>query len=309
MKNYKPFNDILPKNTLPLNEDVSFSFELFPPKTEKANRIFWESATTFGRFKPSFISVTCGAGGTEDNLDTARLVELKRHINSPAVAHLTCISRSKQQIHSIAEEYWANGIRHIVALRGDPPENQSGCIDKKDRYLHASDLVSALKGIAPFEISVAGYPEGHPEAPSRKTDVEYLKRKVDAGADRIITQFFFGHHHFLNYRDAVRTAGIHIPVVPGILPILNFKNVVKFAEKCGTSVPSILHEVFNEVQDDETTTQMISAYLAMQQCESLYDEGVRHFHFFTLNSSAITNMLCSLIQKIRFKNVFCKFCT
>ena len=294
----------LNSETVSSNGDISFSFELFPPKTEKSDKLFWEAVDSFLRFDPTFISLTCGAGGTVQDLDTERVVKLQKRANIPAAAHLTCVGKTKEDVDALAQRYWDEGIKHIVALRGDVEGLSTGYVPDPKGYAYAADLVAGLKKVAPFDISVAGYPEKHPEASSLAQDIEYLKQKVDAGADRILTQFFFDHSCFLRYRDAVAAAGINIPVIPGILPIMNFKRVKSFAKKCGASIPTILDDIFNDAGEDAAAQQMVSAYVAMQQCQSLYREGIKDFHFFTLNSGVMTNMLCILLRKFQFKDFF-----
>jgi methylenetetrahydrofolate reductase (NADPH) len=274
--------------------DLEVSFEFFPPKTAKTEETLWESIDVLAPLSPQFISVTYGAAGTT----RARTHEVVTHIHQKtglkAAAHLTCIGATRDEIDRIAQDYWNSGIRHIVALRGDPPQGTEYA-PVKGGYEYASDLVAGLKKIAPFEISVAGYPETHPEAVNARVDMENLKKKVDAGADRIISQFFMEPDVFLNFRDRAVAAGINVPIVPGVLSITNFNKTVEFAAKCGARVPDWMETLFEGLDDQPKTRQLVAATVAAEQCRVLYANGIRNFHFYTLNRAEHTLAICHML--------------
>jgi len=211
-------------------------------------------------------------------------------------AHLTCVSATREEVDAIARRYWADGIRHIVALRGDPPEGSGGVYQPHPGgYAYASDLISGLKDVADFEISVAAYPEGHPEAKSKSADLDNLKRKIDAGATRAITQYFFSVDVYLRFLDRVRAAGITVPIVPGILPVTNFRQVLKFSKDCGTDVPAWMHDLFDDIDDDPSTRKLVAAMVAAEQCRKLHAYGVSDFHFYTINRADLTYAICHVL--------------
>jgi methylenetetrahydrofolate reductase (NADPH) len=261
--------------------DLEVSFEFFPPKTAKAEESLWES-------------VTYGAAGTTRIRTHEVVTGIHKKTGLSAAAHLTCIGASRGEIDDIARTYWDAGIRHIVALRGDPPQGTTYA-PAEGGYQFASDLVAGLKKIAPFEISVAGYPETHPEALNARTDMAFLKKKVDAGADRIISQFFMEPDVFLNFRDRAVAAGINIPIVPGILSITNFNKTVEFAKKCGARVPDWMDTLFEGLDDQPKTRQLVAATVAAEQCRVLYANGIRDFHFYTLNRAEHTLAICHML--------------
>jgi methylenetetrahydrofolate reductase (NADPH) len=277
----------------------SVSFEFFPPKTEKMEQSLWQAVTRLAPLKPAFASVTYGAGGSTRERTHATVRRLQGETGIPAAAHLTCVGASREEIDAVARHYWEAGIRHIVALRGDPPEAEGGVAGKyiphPQGYAWAADLVAGLKRVADFEISVAAYPEVHPEAPSAEADLDNLKRKIDAGAGRAITQFFFDNAAFLRFRDRCAAAGIHAPIVPGILPITNFARAVEFAGRCGAAVPAELSDAFDGLDRDPETRQLIAAHVAVEQCRGLTAEGVDEFHFYTLNRADLTVAICHLL--------------
>ena len=280
----------------PQNCDLRVSFEFFPPKTEKMESVLWESLDVLAPLAPSFVSVTYGAGGTTRTRTHDIVQKIQNRTGVAAAAHLTCIGATKGEIRDIAQAYWDAGIRHIVALRGDAPEETGGKYTPiSGGYAYANELVADLKKIAPFSISVAGYPETHPEAVNAQMDLLNLKRKVDAGADRIITQFFIEPEKFLSFRDRARAAGIDVPIVPGILPITNFSKTVEFAHKCGTEVPEWLETLFAGLDDQPQTRQLVAATVAAEQCRALYAEGVRDFHFYTLNRAELALAICHML--------------
>jgi methylenetetrahydrofolate reductase (NADPH) len=280
----------------PQHCDLSVSFEFFPPKTEKMEETLWSSLDVLAPLKPRFVSVTYGAGGTtrERTHDIVRHIQGKTGLNT--AAHLTCVAATREEIDEIARGYWAAGIRHIVALRGDVPEKIDGkYVPAPGGYAYAGDLVAGLKKIADFEISVAGYPEAHPEAVNAQMDLLNLKRKVDAGADRVVTQFFMEPETFLGFRDRAAAAGIAVPIVPGILPITNFTRTVGFAEACGAAVPDWMYTLFEGLDGHPKTRELVAATVAAEQCRVLYDNGVRDFHFYTLNRAELTQAICHML--------------
>ncbi len=268
------------------------SFEFFPPATEAMENTLWESVERLSVLEPRFVSVTYGADGSTRERTHAAVRRIISETNLTAAPHLTCIGATRGEIDDIARQYWDMGIRHIVALRGDPPKDQVQYQPHKDGYAYASDLVAGLTKVADFEISVAAYPEVHPEAPDPQFDLDNLKRKLDAGAHRAITQFFFDIELYLRFRDTCATAGIEANIVPGILPITRFPQLQRFADMCGASVPAWLHDRFDGLNDDAQTRQMIAASVAIEQVRLLQSQGVDEFHFYTLNRSELTYAIC-----------------
>lgn len=272
--------------------DVSVSFEFFPPHTEEMEVTLWNSVQRLKDLAPRFVSVTYGADGSTRERTHAAVERIASETNLTAAPHLTCVGASRGEIDDIARDYWDMGIRHLVALRGDAPDESKGYVPRTDGYAYASDLVAGLMKVADFDISVAAYPEVHPEAPSPLFDLENLKRKIDAGAQRAITQFFFDADVYLRFRDLAATAGIESTIVPGILPITRFPQLRRFAERCGATVPDWLEERFAGLDDDAETRQMIAANVAIEQIRILQAEGVDQFHFYTLNRSELTFAIC-----------------
>lgn len=277
--------------------DLEVSFEFIPPQTAKMEETLWGSLDVLAPQRPKFVSVTYGAGGSTRVRTHEVVTSIQKKTGLTAAAHLTCIGASRGEIDDIAREYWAGGIRHIVALRGDIPKAEEGGSYRPhpEGYAHASDLITGLKKIAPFELSAAGYPEKHPESPTAEKDIEYLKKKVDAGADRIMTQFFIEPECFLRFRDRAAAAGIAVPVVPGILPITNFQKAVEFGVKCSVEIPDWLKMLFAGLDDQPKTRQLVAATVTAEQCRVLYAEGVRHFHFYTLNRAELTLAICHML--------------
>ena len=276
--------------------DIVVSFEFFPPKTEKMDETLWSSISRLAPLHPEFVSVTYGAGGSTRERTHATVTRLLRETDLKPAAHLTCVDASKEEVDAVARAYWDAGVRHIVALRGDPAQGAGTKYEPHPGgYTNAADLVSGLKKIANFEISVAGYPETHPESPSVEADIENLKAKVDAGADRIITQFGFDNAHFLRYLERARAAGIWVPISPGIVPIHNFKQVSGFAKRAGATVPSWLARRFEGLEDDPATTHLVAAAAATEQVMDLVDEGIKKFHFYTLNRADLVYAICHLL--------------
>jgi len=271
---------------------VQVSFEFFPPNTEKMNQTLWESIDRLAALEPRFVSVTYGADGSTRERTHDAVERIAKDTTLTAAPHLTCIGADRAEIDDIAREYWDMGIRHLVALRGDPPPGATGYTPHAKGYAYASDLVAGLRNVADFDISVAAYPEVHPEAQNAIADLDNLRRKLDAGATRAITQFFFDVDTFLRYRDLCAAAGIESAVVPGILPITRFPQLQRFAEQCGASVPEWLCRRFDGLEDDAETRQMIAASIAIEQVQRMQAEGISEFHFYTLNRSELTYAIC-----------------
>ena len=277
-------------------QGLKVSFEFSPPKTEVAERILWETVTRLTPLQPTFFSVTYGAGGSTRQRTHETVARLKSETGIDAAAHLTCVAATQGEIDDVARAYWDAGIRHIVALRGDPPTGMgSKYSPHPGGYANAAALVAGLKKIGDFQISIAGYPEKHPDSADAKADLENLKRKVDAGADRCITQFFFDADDFLRFRDHAAAAGVHVPIVPGVMPVSNFQGISRMAGLCGSKVPAWLAEMFQGLDDDVETRRMIAATVAGDLCRRLHDEGVDQFHFYTLNRADLTFAICHLL--------------
>ena len=275
-----------------IKSSPSVSFEFFPPHSEEAEATLWKSIDRLKALQPSFVSVTYGADGSTRERTHNAVQRILEETTLTTAPHLTCIGASRGEIDDIAREYWDMGVRHLVALRGDAPKDVDTYEPHPDGYAYASDLVAGLKQVADFEISVAAYPEVHPEAPDADFDLDNLKRKLDAGASRAITQFFFDVDVFLDFRDRCAAAGIESPIVPGILPITRFPQLQKFAAACGASVPAWLHQWFAGLEDDAETRQLIAASVAIDQVRRLEAEGVDTFHFYTLNRSELAFAIC-----------------
>ncbi len=271
---------------------VRVSFEFFPPANEKMEATLWRSVRRLAPLAPNFVSVTYGADGSTRDRTHKIVSRLLAEKGLNTVPHLTCIGASRDEIQAIARDYWELGVRHIVALRGDPPKGAAGYQPHPDGFAYAVDLVRGLREVADFEISVAAYPETHPEAPSAQFDIDNLKRKLDAGASRAITQFFFDTELYLRFRDRCAAVGIDVPIVPGILPITRFPQLRRFANACGASVPDWLEREFDGLDDDPDTRRMIAANVAIHQVRQLQREGVEDFHFYTLNRSELTFAIC-----------------
>ena len=278
-----------------LSGDCAVSFEFFPPKTEKMEATLWDSIQTLSPLGPRFVSVTYGAGGSTRERTHATVSRIARETPIAAAAHLTCVDASRAEIAEIAHEYWAAGVRHIVALRGDPPVAGARFVARDDGYASAADLVTGLKKLHPFEISVAAYPETHPEAISSASDLDNLKRKLDAGANRAITQFFFSPDAFFRFRDAAAAAGIDAEIVPGILPISGVAQTRRIAALCGTAIPPWMDRLFEGLDDHPAARQLVAATIAAEMCRKLYAGDVRHFHFYTLNRAELSYAICHLL--------------
>jgi methylenetetrahydrofolate reductase (NADPH) len=279
------------------------SFEFFPPKTPEAEERLWEVVKRLEPLGPRFVSVTYGAGGSTRERTHHTVRRIRDETALEPAAHLTCVAATRDEINAVAHAYWDAGIRHIVALRGDPPNNPlgggttsgEGYVPHPGGYAFAADLVAGLKRVADFEISVAAYPETHPEAASRDSDLDNLKRKLDAGANRAITQFFFDVELFLGFRDRAAAAGIDVSIVPGILPVTNFAQLKRMAGTCGASIPAWMAAHFDGLDDDPDTRRLVAASLAAEQCRRLQANGVNEFHFYTLNRADLTVAICHML--------------
>jgi methylenetetrahydrofolate reductase (NADPH) len=275
--------------------DIALSFEFFPPKTEKMEETLWESVKTLEPLAPRFVSVTYGAGGSTRERTHATVARIVRETSIPAAAHLTCVNATREEVAAIARSYWEVGVRHIVAIRGDPPEQGAKFVAHPGGYANAAELVAGLKQVAPFEISVAAFPECHPDSPSVDADLENLRRKVDAGANRATTQFFFDPECFFRYQDKVAAAGIDVEILPGIMPVTNFAAISRMAAINGTSVPDWVGRLFEGLDDLPAARQLVAATIAAELCAQLYAGGVRHFHFYTLNRAELSYAICHLL--------------
>ncbi len=278
-----------------LGGDAQVSFEFFPPKTEKMEETLWQSIETLGPLGPRFVSVTYGAGGTTRERTHNTVARIAKETAIPAAAHLTCVEASRAEIAEVAHAYWEAGVRHIVALRGDPPEAGAKFMPHPEGYASAAELVAGLKALHDFEISVAAYPEVHPEADCAKSDMDNLKRKLDAGATRAITQFFFSPESYFRFVDEARAAGINAEILPGIMPVTNFAGVKKMSAMCNTDVPAWMARLFEGLDDHPPARQLIAATIAAELCRKLYAGGVRSFHFYTLNRAELSYAICHLL--------------
>lgn len=270
------------------------SFEFFPPKTEEMATQLWDSVRRLEPLQPDFVSVTYGAGGSTRERTHATVKRIIDETTLHPAAHLTCVGSSAAEIDEIARNYWNTGIKRIVALRGDAPDG-NGYHPHPEGYAFAADLVKGLKKIADFEISVAAYPEGHPESASPEADMDNLKRKIDAGASRAITQYFFDPDVYLRFVERALKAGINVPIVPGILPVTNVAQMRKFSAMCGTSVPNWINHAFEGLDADPKTRNLVAATVATEQCRVLQKEGCSEFHFYTLNRADLTVAICHLL--------------
>ena len=272
------------------------SFEFFPPKTADMEQTLWEAIGRLAPLQPNFVSVTYGAGGSTRERTHSTVKRILAETMLTPAAHLTCVAATRAEIDSVVAAYVEAGVRHIVALRGDPPGGAGErYAPHPGGYQHAADLVAGIKRIGDIEVSVSAYPEKHPDSPTVAADIDMLKAKVDAGASRAITQFFFENDLYFRYLDRVRGSGIGIPIVPGILPVQNFKTARNFAARCGTSVPAWLAARFEGLDDDASTRKLIAATVAAEQVLDLLDQGVTDFHFYTMNRADLVYAICHLL--------------
>jgi methylenetetrahydrofolate reductase (NADPH) len=275
--------------------DAQVSFEFFPPKTEKMEDQLWDAIQTLAPLGPRFVSVTYGAGGSTRERTHNTVARIAHETAIPAAAHLTCVEASRVEIDEVVDAYWDAGVRHIVALRGDPPYAGGIFQAHPDGYASAAELVEGLRKRHPFEISVSAYPETHPEAASLAADIDNFKRKLDAGASRGITQFFFEPETFFRFRDACAAAGIDAEIVPGIMPVSNFAGITRMSAMTGTAVPAWLGRLFDGLDDHPGARQLVAATVSAELCRRLYAGGVRHFHFYTLNRAELSYAICHLL--------------
>jgi methylenetetrahydrofolate reductase (NADPH) len=277
-------------------DGLRVSFEFFPPKSEEMEATLWKSVQRLAPLEPAFVSVTYGAGGSTRERTHATLKRILDETTLTPAAHLTCVAATRSEVDDVVRGYGTLGIRHIVALRGDP-EAGTGAryVAHPGGYENAAALTAGIRQIGDFEVSVAAYPEKHPDSHSIAADIDTLKRKVDAGATRAITQFFFANDLYDRYVERVRAAGIGIPIVPGIIPVRNFKQIVRFAARCGASIPGWLAERFEGLDGDPDTHQMVAAAVAAEQVFGLRDRGVHDFHFYTLNHAELVFAICHLL--------------
>lgn len=286
----------LPRASRSVGPDIRVSFEFFPPKSEEMEKVLWESINRLAPLGPSFVSVTYGAGGSTRERTHATVARIIKETAVKPAAHLTCVAAARQEIDSIVQDYWDVGVRHIVALRGDPMDGLGGKFrPHPEGYENSTALVAGIRQVADFEVSVSAYPERHPESASLEADLDVLKAKVDAGATRAITQFFFENDVYFGYLDRVRARGINIPVIPGIVPVQSFKQTAKFAERAGASVPQWLAARFDGLDDDPQTRRLVAATVAAEQVFDLVDQGVRDFHFYTMNRADLVYAICHLL--------------
>ncbi|MHA1536365.1 MAG: methylenetetrahydrofolate reductase [NAD(P)H] [Alphaproteobacteria bacterium] len=274
---------------------IAVSFEFFPPNNEGMEAQLWAAVERLAPLGPRFVSVTYGAGGGTRARTHDTVERIRRETDLEPAAHLTCVGASRAEVDEVAARYLAAGIHHIVALRGDPPAGETHYQPHPEGYAHAVDLVAGLARIADFEISVAAYPEIHPEALNAGSDLDNLKAKIDAGATRAITQFFFDSADYLRFIEKARAAGITVPIIPGILPVTNFNTVARFAAACGASIPAWLARQFEGLDDDPETRKLIAASVAAEQCRTLQAAGVDEFHFYTLNRADLTYAICHIL--------------
>lgn len=278
--------EALNQNLAELDGQINVSFEFFPPRSEEMEQTLWKSIDRLKNLKPKFVSVTYGANSGERDRTHSIIKDIKDKTGLVAAPHLTCIDASKDELKSIARDYWNNGIRHIVALRGDFPDSSH----KPDMY--ATDLVELLKSEADFDISVAAYPEVHPEAKSAQADLINLRKKIEAGANRAITQFFFDVESYLRFRDRCVATGIDVEIVPGILPVSNFRQLERFAKLTNVRIPAWMSKMYEGLDDDPESRNLVGASIAMDMVKILSREGVKDFHFYTLNRSELTYAIC-----------------
>ena len=280
----------------PQAPQLGISFEFFPPKNDTMAETLWASVQRLAPLSPRFVSVTYGAGGSTRERTHQTVKRILDETALKPASHLTCVAATKAETDEIIRQYWAMGVRHIVALRGDPIEGIGQTFNAHpEGYQGSAELVAGIRAIGDFEVAVSAYPEKHPESPSLDFEIDLLKRKVDAGASRAITQFFFDNAHYYRYMERVAKAGITIPIVPGILPVQNFKQSASFATKCGTDVPAWLARRFEGLEDDPETRRMVAAAVAVEQVFDLLDQGVTEFHFYTMNKADLVFAICHML--------------
>lgn len=277
------------------SDSVNISFEFFPPASEKMEDSLWEAIQKLEALSPNFVSVTYGAGGSTRERTHRTVKRILDETSLKPAAHLTCVGATKDEVNQVIQDYWDAGVRHIVALRGDAPEGSDGYQSHPDGYENAEDLVRGIKDIGDFDISVGAYPEIHPDSPNLVADLDNLKRKIDAGATRAITQFFFEPDTYFRFLDHCHSYGITVPIIPGILPVTNFKTLTKFAGMCGASIPVWMSDLFKGLDERPKTRELVAATVAGELCSKLQAGGVRDFHFYTLNRAELTFAICHLL--------------
>ena len=291
-----PLSAAHPRASHSICSGINVSFEFFPPQSEEMEQILWNSITRLAPLRPEFVSVTYGAGGATRERTHATVARILKETTIEPAAHLTCVGASCSEIDAVARGYWNMGVRHIVALRGDPTGGPGTSFAPHPQgYKNSTALVAGLKKIADFEITVSAYPEGHPESPSVEQDIDILKAKIEAGASRAITQFFFENEVYLHFLDKVRSRGIDIPILPGIVPVQNFRQTALFARRAGASIPQWLAQRFEGLDDDPTTRRLIAATVTAEQVFDLVDQGIDHFHFYTMNRADLVFAICHLL--------------
>ena len=281
------------------NRELNISFEFFPPKNQEMEEKLWEAIFKLQNLQPNFVSVTYGAGGSTRERTHHTIKRIIDETQLKPASHLTCIGASRLEVDDILRNYWKIGVRHIVALRGDMPASTPTYQLHPDGYKHANELVAGIKKLQneniDFEISVAGYPEKHPEAANLQIDLDNLKRKVDAGANRIITQFFFDADVFMRFVELCRKNKINVPIIPGILPVTNVKQAKHFAKMCGANIPKWMERIFNGLDDYQETRHLVAGIVATELCRILHNNGINDFHFYTLNRSELTIAICHVL--------------
>ena len=275
--------------------DIKVSFEFFPPKTEKMEGVLWDSIHRLHPLDPHFVSVTYGAGGSTRERTHATIARILQETSLTPAAHLTCVAASRDDVDEVIRSYWDLGVRHIVALRGDPPEGYAKYAPHAQGYANAAELVAGIRRIGDFDVFVSAYPEKHPDSADFEADIDMLQAKVDAGATRAITQFFFDNDLYFRYLDRVRARGIDIPVTPGLIPIHNYRQIAKFAASCGTHMPSRIARQYEGLDDDPDTRKLVAATVAAEQVQDLAAQGVTEFHFYTLNRADLVFAICHLL--------------
>lgn len=275
--------------------DIAVSFEFFPPKTDAMAETLWRSIETLAPLKPRFVSVTYGAGGSTRERTHATVARIVKETALTPAAHLTCVGASKEEVDDIARAYWDAGVRHIVALRGDPSEPGQPYVPHPGGYANAAELVAGLKKLHDFDISVAAYPEVHPDSDCPDSDIDNLIRKIDAGANRAITQFFFSAENFFRFRDRVAARGVEVELVPGILPVSNVAQTRRFAGQCGAAIPDWMDRLFEGLDELPDARKLVAATIAGELCGQLYAGGVREFHFYTLNRAELAYAICHML--------------
>lgn len=278
------------------SQPLRFSFEFFPPKSEEAEGQLWQCISELSRFQPHFVSVTYGAGGSTQAPTLSTVARLIADTPLSTASHLTCVGATKEEVREVVRTFQSAGVRHFVALRGDPADGVGTAYRPHDGgFANAAELVAGLKGMGDFEISVSAYPEKHPESPDVSADIDMLKRKVDNGADRALTQFFFDNDVYERYLERVRAAGISIPIVPGIMPVQNLGQLKRFASACGASVPKWLEDRFSGLEDKPQARAVVAAELAAEQIDDLRRRGASEFHFYTMNKAPLVSSVLSLL--------------